>query len=35
MSKLDQVTQDFAARRMDSSIQKAMQGHKIEEFSGE
>ncbi|MEK7991843.1 MAG: Fe-S protein assembly chaperone HscA [Thiotrichaceae bacterium] len=35
MTNVDQVTQDFAARRMDSSIQKAMQGHSVEEFSGE
>lgn len=29
---LDSVTQDFAARRMDSAIKKAMQGHKLTEF---
>ncbi|MCV6637194.1 Fe-S protein assembly chaperone HscA [Candidatus Albibeggiatoa sp. nov. NOAA] len=35
MEQLDQVTQAFAARRMDTSIKKAMQGHNVEEFSGE
>ena len=30
---LNAVTAEFAARRMDASIQQAMAGHKIEEFS--
>ncbi len=29
---LDRVTTDFAARRMDASINKAMSGHKLDEF---
>ncbi|MDM8545076.1 Fe-S protein assembly chaperone HscA [Candidatus Venteria ishoeyi] len=35
IDKLDQVTQEFAARRMDSSIRKAMQGHHVEDFQNE
>jgi len=29
---LDQATQNFAARRMDAAIRKAMKGHRIDEF---
>jgi molecular chaperone HscA len=29
---LDQMTQHFAARRMDAAIRKAMKGHRIDEF---
>jgi molecular chaperone HscA len=32
IERLDEVTQEFAARRMDSAIHKAMTGHKIDEF---
>jgi len=32
---LNQQSLEFAARRMNASIQKAMAGHKIDEFSGE
>ena len=30
---LNKVSTDFAARRMDASIQSAMAGHKVDEFS--
>ena len=30
---LNKVSTDFAARRMDSSIQSAMTGHKVDEFN--
>jgi len=30
---LDETTKEFAARRMDAAIHKAMQGHKIDEFT--
>jgi molecular chaperone HscA len=33
IAKLDNLTQDFAARRMDASIKAAMQGHNINEFN--
>lgn len=32
MEELEQVTDDFVARRMNSSIRKALAGHKLEEF---
>ncbi len=32
MEELEQVTGDFVARRMNSSIRKALAGHKLEEF---
>ncbi len=32
IEKLDQLTQEFAARRMDASIRKAMKGHRVDEF---
>ncbi|MEM7017582.1 MAG: Fe-S protein assembly chaperone HscA [Pseudomonadota bacterium] len=32
---LDDATQEFAARRMDASIRKAMQGHHVSEFKEE
>jgi molecular chaperone HscA len=34
MEELDRVTAEFAARRMDASIRRALQGHKLEEFAG-
>ncbi len=33
IEQLDEVTQDFAARRMDYSIRQAMQGRSVDEFS--
>jgi molecular chaperone HscA len=30
---LDQATAEFAARRMDASVQKVLKGHKLDEFS--
>jgi len=30
---LDDVTQEFAQRRMDSAIKKAMKGHRVDEFT--
>ncbi len=33
IDRLNQVTQSFAARRMDHAIRKAMKGHHIEEFT--
>ncbi|ALG68880.1 Fe-S protein assembly chaperone HscA [Beggiatoa leptomitoformis] len=35
IEKLDNLTQEFAARRMDQAIKHAMQGHKINEFMEE
>ncbi len=35
IEQLDEVTQTFAARRMDESIRKAMAGHKVDEFMTE
>lgn len=35
METLDAVTQDFAARRMDAGIRKALSGHRISEFTDE
>lgn len=32
IEKLDEVTKEFAARRMDASISKAMKGHTVNEF---
>jgi molecular chaperone HscA len=32
IEQLDEVTQEFAARRMDASIRKAMKGHNVDEF---
>ncbi len=32
IKELDGVTADFAARRMNSTVQKALSGHKLEEF---
>jgi len=32
IADVDTVTQEFAARRMDASIKKAMQGHRVDEF---
>ncbi|MDH5190420.1 MAG: Fe-S protein assembly chaperone HscA [Gammaproteobacteria bacterium] len=32
ISQLDKATQDFAARRMNASINKALAGHKLDEF---
>ncbi|MDH5650223.1 MAG: Hsp70 family protein, partial [Gammaproteobacteria bacterium] len=32
---LDKVTQEFAARRMDAGIRKALAGHSLDEFAGE
>ncbi len=32
---LDQVTADFAARRMDASVKKVLQGHKLDEFQND
>jgi molecular chaperone HscA len=34
MEELDRLTAEFAARRMDASIRRALQGHKLEEFAG-
>ncbi len=33
ISQLDKATQDFAARRMNASINKALTGHKLDEFN--
>jgi molecular chaperone HscA len=33
--KLDEVTQELAKRRMDRAIQRALAGHRVEEFEGE
>ena len=33
MQALDAATQEFAARRMDAGIRKALAGHKVDEFS--
>jgi molecular chaperone HscA len=33
IEELDKVTRDFAARRMDAAINKAMQGHRVEDFT--
>ncbi len=35
IEELDKTASDFVARRMDSSIRKALAGHKVEEFAGE
>ncbi|EIJ43290.1 Fe-S protein assembly chaperone HscA [Beggiatoa alba B18LD] len=35
IEKLDSLTQEFAARRMDQAIKRAMQGHKLNEFMEE
>jgi len=32
---VDQATAEFAARRMDASVQKVLKGHKLDEFSGD
>ena len=32
IERLDQATADFAARRMDANVKKALAGHKVEEF---
>ena len=32
---LDQVTADFAARRMDASVKKVLQGHRLDEFQND
>lgn len=32
IERLDEVTQEFAARRMDASIRQAMKGHSVDEF---
>ncbi|MFC1748223.1 Fe-S protein assembly chaperone HscA [Pseudomonadota bacterium] len=32
IEELDKVTADFAARRMDASVKKVLQGHKLDEF---
>jgi molecular chaperone HscA len=32
IEQLDHVTRDFAARRMDAAVRRAMAGHKIDEF---
>lgn len=32
IENLDHITRDFAARRMDKAIRKAMKGHKVDEF---
>jgi molecular chaperone HscA len=33
-AKLDEVTQELAKRRMDRAIQRALAGHRVEEFEG-
>jgi len=33
-SELDVATQDFAQRRMDRAVQRALAGHRVEEFEG-
>jgi molecular chaperone HscA len=33
IEKLEEVTQEYAARRMDHAIRQAMQGHKLDEFT--
>ncbi|MEN8215479.1 MAG: Fe-S protein assembly chaperone HscA [Pseudomonadota bacterium] len=33
IERVDEVTQEFAARRMDASIRQAMKGHRIDEFT--
>ncbi len=35
IERLDEVTQEFAARRMDASIRQAMKGHRVDEFTQE
>ncbi|MFV1996918.1 MAG: Fe-S protein assembly chaperone HscA [Acidiferrobacterales bacterium] len=35
ISETDKVTQEFAARRMDAGMQKALTGHKLSEFTSE
>jgi hypothetical protein len=30
---LNEITADFAARRMDASVKKALRGHKLDELS--
>jgi molecular chaperone HscA len=33
IERVDEVTQEFAARRMDASIRQAMKGHRVDEFT--
>ena len=35
ISAVDKATQEFAARRMDAGMQKALAGHKLSEFSSD
>ena len=35
ISETDKVTQDFAARRMDAGMRKALTGHKLSEFTSD
>lgn len=35
IEELDKVTADFAARRMDASVKKVLQGHKLDEFGND
>lgn len=35
LSETDKVTQDFAARRMDAGMRKALTGHKLSEFTSD